>query len=76
MTRLEKETKRKKRVTLNKRNSTSVMILNDGEMGDALTSQPQAASTPDIPPQNHNPLLLLIFLLLLFLLILLLLHLL
>ena len=65
MTRLEKVTKRKKRVTLNKRNSTSVMILNDGEMGDALTSQPQATSTPDIPPQNHNPLLLLIFLLLL-----------
>ena len=47
MTRLGKVTKRKRRVTLNERNNASVMILNDEEMSDALTSQPQATSTPD-----------------------------
>ena len=49
--RLGKVTKRKKRVTLNttEKNNTSVMIMNDqtGEMPDAVTSQPQASSTPD-----------------------------
>ena len=40
-------TKRRRRLTLNERNNASDMILNDGEMTDALTSQPQATSTPD-----------------------------
>ena len=52
--RLGKVTKRKKRVTLalnttENEGNTSVMIINDqtGEMPDAVTSQPQASSTPD-----------------------------
>ena len=42
-------TKRRRRLTLlnERNNNASDMILNDGEMTDALTSQPQATSTPD-----------------------------